>query len=319
VTESSINTAMGPREWAMLVALSVLWGGAYFFVTIALKELPPLTIVVLRAGLAALTLHAILRVLGIPFPTDRRAWAAFFCMGFLNTALPFTLTVWAQSHLAGGVASILNATTPLFAVVVAHYWTRDEKITAGRLAGVIVGFAGVVVMISAGALPSLGPDTLAQLTVLAAALFYAIAGVYGRRFRAIGVEPLATAAGMLTAAAILLFPVMLIMDQPWTMAKPGFASIGSILGLAVLATALASTLYFRVLATSGATNVLLVTLLIPATAILLGAIFLGERLEPQHFAGMTLISLGLAAIDGRAFATLRRLVRGSRRALPESD
>ena len=317
--ESAIKAAMGGREWAMLIALSVLWGGSFLFVGVAVKELPPLTIVLLRVGLAALALHVVIGALGIPLPRDRRVWLAFFCMGLLNNALPFTLIAWGQGHIASGVASIFNATTPLFAVVVAHYGTSDEKITPGRLAGVIVGFAGVAVMIGEAALESLGVDLLAQIAMLAAALLYAVSGAYGRRFKAMGVEPLATAAGMLTASTALLVPVMLVIDRPWQMAAPSLASIAAILGLALLATALAFILYFRLLATAGATNLLLVTLLIPVSAIVLGATFLGERLEPKHFAGMALIGLGLAAIDGRPFAAARRMLSGSRRALPGSD
>ncbi len=314
-----IRTAMGAREWAMLIVLSVLWGGSFLFVGIAVKELPPLTIVVLRVGLAALALHVVILLMGIALPKDWRVWAAFFCMGFFNNVIPFTLIAWGQSHIPSGVAAIFNATTPLFTVIVAHYWTKDEKMTAARLAGVIVGFVGVVVMMGGAALQSLEVDILAQLAMLAAALFYAASGVYGRRFKAMGVEPLATAAGMLTASTVMLAPATLIVDRPWTMAMPSLAAIFAILGLALLATALAFIIYFRILATAGATNLLLVTFLIPVSAIMLGIAFLDERLEPKHVAGMALIGLGLAAIDGRPFAAARRLVSGSRRALPGSD
>jgi len=319
VHESPIKTAMGAREWAMLVVLSVLWGGSFLFVGIAVKELPPLTIVVLRVGLAALALHVVILLMGIALPKDWRVWAAFFCMGFFNNVIPFTLIAWGQSHIPSGVASIFNATTPLFTVIVAHYWTKDEKMTAARLAGVIVGFVGVVVMMGGAALQSLGVDILAQMAMLAAAVFYAASGVYGRRFKAMGVEPLATAAGMLTASTVMLAPATLIVDRPWTMAMPSLAAIFAILGLALLATALAFIIYFRILATAGATNLLLVTFLIPVSAIMLGIAFLDERLEPKHVAGMALIGLGLAAIDGRPFAAARRLVSGSRPALPGND
>ncbi len=317
--DSSIKAAMGAREWAMLVALSVLWGGSFLFVGVAVKELPPLTIVVLRVGLAALALLAVLRVVGIAMPREPRVWTAFLCMGFMNNAVPFTLIVWGQGHVESGVASIFNATTPLFGVIVAHAWTSDEKITPGRLAGVIVGFAGVVAMMGGGeALRSFGTEALAQAAFLAAALFYAFSGVYGRRFKTMGVEPLATAAGMLIASTCMLAPAALVIDRPWTLAAPSLATVVSILGLAVLATALAFILYFRLLATAGATNLLLVTFLIPVSAIVLGATLLGERLEARHFAGMALIGLGLAAIDGRPLGAGRRWV-SARRALPESD
>lgn len=309
--DSSIKAAMGAREWAMLIALSVLWGGSFLFVGVAVKELPPLTIVVLRVGLAALALLSLLRAVGIAMPRERRVWAAFVCMGLMNNALPFTLIAWGQGHIASGVASIFNATTPLFTVIVAHVWTSDEKMTGGRLVGVVVGFVGVVVMMGGSGLPrSLGPPVLAQAAFLAAALLYALSGVYGRRFKAMGIEPLATAAGMLIASTCMLAPVVLVVDQPWALAWPSLATVVSIIGLALLATALAFILYFRLLATAGATNLLLVTFLIPVSAIVLGATLLDERLEAKHFAGMVLIGFGLAAIDGRPLAAARQRFAG---------
>lgn len=307
MNSSPIKIDMGAREWAMLIALSGLWGGSFLFVGVAVRDLPPLTIVVLRVGLGALALLGVLRVLDIALPREARVWSAFACMGLVNNALPFTLIAWGQGHVASGVASIFNATTPLFGVIVAHFWTSDEQMTPGRLVGVVVGFAGVVVMMGGGGTPSApGALNLAQAAFLAAALLYAIAGVYGRRFKAMDVEPLATAAGMLIASTVILLPVMLIVDRPWTLPWPGLATIASIFGLALLATALAFILYFRLLAAAGATNLLLVTFLIPVTAIVLGAVLLDETLEAKHFAGMALIGLGLAAIDGRPLAAVRR-------------
>ena len=309
---SPIKIDMGAREWAMLIALSALWGGSFLFVGVAVRDLPPLTIVVLRVGLGALALLGVLRVVGIAMPREARVWGAFACMGLVNNALPFTLIAWGQGHVASGVASIFNATTPLFGVIVAHFWTSDEKMTPGRLVGVVVGFAGVVVMMGGGGTPS-APDALdlAQAAFLAAALLYAIAGVYGRRFNAMGLQPLATAAGMLIVSTVILLPVMMIVDRPWTLPWPSLATIASILGLALLATALAFILYFRLLAAAGATNLLLVTFLIPVSAIALGTALLGETLEAKHYAGMALIGLGLAAIDGRPLAAARRRARST--------
>jgi drug/metabolite transporter (DMT)-like permease len=309
MSEDGITTTMGVREWALLIALSILWGGSFLFVGVAVRELPPLTIVVLRVGLAALALHVVVRAAGIALPRERGAWAAFFCMGLLNNAVPFTLIAWAQGHVASGIASIFNATTPLFTVLVAHWWTQDERLNPGRLAGVLIGFAGVTVMMAGPALWSFGIDVMAEIALLTAAVFYAVSGVYGRRFKAMGVAPLATAAGMLTASSLLLVPVTLLVDRPWTLPPPSVAAVLAILGLALLATALAFIIYFRVLAVAGATNLLLVTFLIPVSAIVLGAAVLGERLEPKHVFGMALIGIGLAAIDGRPVAGARRLVK----------
>ena len=303
---------MGPREWAMLLALSVLWGGSFLFVGVAVKELPPLTLVTLRVSLAAVTLLAVLRIGGIALPREPRIWAALLVMSLLNNVVPFTLIAWGQSHIASGVASIFNATTPLFGVLVAHLWTSDEKATPSRLAGVVVGFAGVTVMMGGAALRTAGVDLLAQSAILIASLCYAVSGVFGRRFTAMGVAPLATAAGMLTLSSLLLLPVALVVDRPWTLPAPSAAAILSVAALALVSTALAYLLYFRILAVAGATNLMLVTFLIPISAIVLGASVLGERLEPKHFVGMALIGLGLAAIDGRLLAAMRRIVSGSR-------
>jgi drug/metabolite transporter (DMT)-like permease len=315
-TDPRVSHTMTAAEWVMLLALSVLWGGSFFFTGIAVKELPPLTIVVLRVGLAAAILALTLRLLGLRLPRERRAWSAFFGMGLLNNAIPFCLIVWGQTHIASGLAAILNATTPLFTVIVAHVLTDDERITGNRLAGVLIGIAGVVATIGPGALLGLGSDVLAQLAVLAAALSYAFAGVYGRRFARLGIAPIAAATGQVMASTVMLLPLALIIDRPWTLAMPGVATWSAILGTAVLSTALGYMLYFRILATAGATNLLLVTFLIPVSAILLGALVLGERLSAQHFLGMALIGAGLAAIDGRLFQLIRRApaIRRDRRA-----
>ncbi len=181
--------------------------------------------------------------------------------------------------------------------------------TAGRLLGVLVGLAGVAMMIGGDALGTFGLDILAQLACLAAGISYAIAGVFGRRFQAMGITPLATATGQITASSILLLPIMLIADKPWTLAMPGIATLGALVGVAALSTALAYILYFRILATAGATNLLLVTFLIPVSAILLGVLVLHEVLLAKHFLGMAMIGLGLAAIDGRPWRFAKQVTK----------
>ncbi len=304
------NRPMTPLEWAMLLALATVWGGSFFFNGIAVRELPVFTVVVSRVALAAVILLGLLRLRGERMPRDRRVWTAFFGMGLLNNAIPFSLIVWGQTHIASGVASILNAATPLFTVILAHGLTSDERMTGGRLAGVLVGFAGVAVMIGPDALGDLGVHLAAQLMCLAGALSYAFAGIYGRRFHAMGVPPLATATGQVVASSLILLPLVMVVDRPWTLPPPGLATIGALVGVAAISTALAYVLYFRILATAGATNLLLVTFLIPVSAILLGTLFLGEVLLPRHFAGMALIGAGLAAIDGRPW---RAVMPGRRR------
>jgi drug/metabolite transporter (DMT)-like permease len=247
-----------------------------------------------------------MRLVGVGIPADWRIWRSLLLLGLINNALPFCLIVWGQTHIAAGLASILNATTPLFGVVVAHYFTGDEKLTAGRLAGVVIGFAGVAVMIGADALRSIGVDVLAQLAVLLATFCYAVGTIYARRFRGLGLSPLATATGQVTASSILLLPVMLIVDQPWILPAPSMAAVAALIGVATLSTALAYIIYFRILSTAGATNLLLVTFLIPVTAIFLGILLLGEVLYPKQIAGMVMIGAGLALIDGRPVRYLRR-------------
>lgn len=291
--------AMGGREWAMLLALAVLWGGSFFFNGVAVRDLPSFTLVWLRVAVAAAALLAVLKLRGERMPRQGRVWAGFFGMGLLNNVLPFVLIVWGQHRIASGLAAILNATTPLFTVLVAHLLTPDEKLTPLKAAGVVVGFAGAAVMIGPDALGGLGTGVAAQLACLAAALSYAFAGIFGRRFKRMGVAPVTTAAGQVCASAVLLFPVMLLLDRPWTLAPPHAATWGAVLGVGLLSTALAYVLYFRILAAAGATNLLLVTFLIPVSAILLGALVLGEVLRGRHALGMALIAAGLACIDGR--------------------
>lgn len=304
----AIHRTMTPVEGLLLLILSVVWGGSFFFIAIAVKEIPPFTIVTMRVVLGAAILLLVMRFSAIPFPVGREIWTTFLVIGLVNSVIPFSLLVWGQSHIASGLASILNGTTPLFTVLVAHFMTDDEKITPSRLAGLAVGLAGVAIMMGHDLLNTLGTDLPAQLACLVAGLAYAFGGVYGRRFSALGIAPIAAAVGQFTGAAILIVPLMLIVDQPWRLAMPSTGALTAVLGLALLSTAFAYILYFRLLASAGATNVHLVTLLIPVTAVLLGIAFLGESLEPKHLAGMALIGLGLAVIDGRPALAMRRML-----------
>jgi drug/metabolite transporter (DMT)-like permease len=289
---------MALRVWLWLLSLSVLWGGSFFFAKVAVGELGPFTVVFARVSLAALALALV-----VPLRRDA-PWPTYFAMGFLNNALPFSLIFWGQTEIGSGLASILNATTPLFTLVVAHVLTPDEKIDRTKVAALLVGLFGVVVLIGPSAV--IGSSTLwGQAACLAAALSYAFAGIYGRRFRRMGIVPAEAAAGQLTASTVLILPIMLVIDRPWMVPPPSLTVWLALGALALLSTALAYVLYFRILAAAGATVLLLVTFLIPVPAILLGAMVLGERLEPRHYAGMALIGLGLAIIDGRIAGLLR--------------
>jgi len=314
---TAVNRTMSPQEWGLLLTLSLIWGSSFLWVGLALHALPPLTIVLCRVGLAAATLWAVLVVLREPLAPLLAAWRPLLIMGLLNNAIPFFLIAWGQVHIASGLASILNATTPFFAVVVADRLTHDERMTPLRLLGVLVGLVGGVVMIGAAALESFSADVLGQLAIIGAALCYAVSSVFGWRFRGLGLSPLATATGQVTASSLLLLPAVALVDRPWTLPMPGTGVTLAVVTLAVVATALAYILYFRILSTAGATNLMLVTFLVPVGAILWGTLFLDERLEPNHFAGMACIALGLAAIDGRPLRWLHGLLPAGRRERPQ--
>lgn len=305
VAVPAIHTRMNGRDWSILVLLSVLWGGSFFFIDVAVRDVPPLTFVWLRITIAAAALWSFLAWRGQPLALPQRALAALVLLALLNNVVPFTLFAWSQTRIAGGLASILNATTPIWGVIVAHYFTRDEPLTPARLAGVLLGFGGVALMIGPQLLAGLGGSALAQLACLAATSCYALAGVWARRFKAMGLTPGAVATWQFTAGAIVMLPLALAVERPWLMAAPSAVSWAAILALALFSTAFAYILYFRLIDSAGATNALLVALLIPVTAILLGALFLSEVLAPRDFAGMGLIAAGLAAIDGRLLERLR--------------
>jgi len=306
MTATPTTRPMSRHEWGLLLALATVWGGSFLFNGVAVRALPVLTIVQVRVALAALILLAVLRMSGQTLPRTRAAWLAFAGMGLLNNALPFTLIVGGQQHLGSGLASVLNATTPLFGVVLAHLLTQDERLTPGRLAGVLAGVAGVAVMVGPGAT---GVHAGAALMGLGAAFSYACGGLFGRRFRAMGIAPMQTATGQLVASSLMLLPLTVVVDRPWALTMPAIAPLAALLALATVSTALAYVIYFRLLATAGATNLSLVTLLIPVMAILLGMAVLDEVLLPRHLGGMALIGLGLVAIDGRAWARVRTRAR----------
>ncbi|KZN34952.1 hypothetical protein N483_23715 [Pseudoalteromonas luteoviolacea NCIMB 1944] len=263
-----------------------------------------MTIVTLRVGIAALVLWGMVIALGERPPKNLKVWSAFFSMGLLNNVIPFVLIVWGQTQIASGLASILNAATPIFAVIVAGVLLPDERPSFMKLVGVILGFFGVVIMIGMPALEGSG-SVLAQLAVVAAALSYAFAGVYGRRFKSLGIKPLSTAAGQVTASTMIMIPLTLLIEGSIDFRSVSVTTWGAVAGLAVGSTAVAYVLYFKVLELAGATNVLLVTLLVPVSAIVLGSLFLNETLETIHFIGMGLIAIGLSAIDGRLWRQLR--------------
>lgn len=301
-----IRTMMNRSDWLTLIALAVIWGAAFLFISVAVSEVEPLTYVWLRLTIAAAAMWLFLWWRGESAGLPRTVWVSIIVLALFNNAIPFVLFGWGQTHIASGLAAILNATTPIWGVVVAHLLTGDEKLSGRKLAGVFLGFAGVTVMIGPALLGSIGNDVLAQLACVTAALCYAFAGVWARRFRAMGVSPMSVTTGQLSAGAVVMLPVALLVDQPWLDTLPSLKAIGAIVALAVVCSAFAYILYFRLIDRAGATNALLVTLLVPPVAIFLGALVLNEVIETRDFAGLGLIALGLAAIDGRLLKTFSK-------------
>jgi len=299
-----IRTQMNGADWAILVALALIWGGAFFFISVAVHAVPPLTYVWLRLTIAAAGLLLFLWWKGEPLGLPKQVWGAMLVLALFNNVIPFALFGWGQTHIASGLASILNATTPIWGVVVAHLFTSDERMTPRKIAGVLLGFGGVATMIGPSLLANLGTNALAQIACVAASLCYALAAVWARRFKSMGLAPMAVTTGQLSVGALVMLPVALIVDRPWLEPLPPAGAWAAIVALALLCTAFAYVLYFRLIDSAGATNALLVTLLVPPTAIVLGALFLSEALAPQDFAGLALIALGLAAIDGRVFSAI---------------
>jgi drug/metabolite transporter (DMT)-like permease len=293
------------RDGSLLAVLSVLWGGSFFFNGLALKELPPLTLVLLRVALGALFLLPLVRAYRIEFPVGIAGWRPFVAVAFFNNVLPFSLIVMGQTFIASGLASVLNATTPLFTVVVMAV-AGEERLFARRVAGVIAGLIGVIILRGGFGLDTAGQG-IGVLLCLSAAASYGVAALLARRQLA-NSPPLATATFQLLSSSAMMILVAGFVDRPWTLPMPGVMTWLAVLGLAALSTALAYIVFFQILRRSGATNVMLVTLLIPVTAILLGYLVLGERISPREIAGALVIGSALLAIDGRVlklFHTLR--------------
>ncbi len=300
----AIRARMSGSEWALMLFLSVLWGGSFFFIGTAVRDMPVLTIVLLRVAVAAAALWVFVLATGRRVPRRAQAWRAFLVMGLLNNVIPFSLIVWRQTQIPSGLASILNASTPLWTVLVATALLSDERASVRKLTGVVLGLGGVAVMMG---IDVIGGDhaLLPQLAVLGASVSYAFSAWWGRRFRDMQVDPVVTAAGMLTASTLVLaVPALALNGLPVGYPATSWAAIAA---LALLSSALAYVIYFHILATAGATNISLVTFLVPVSAILLGWAFLDERLGAAQLLGMALIGGGLALIDGRLLAWRRAM------------
>ena len=309
-------SSMKPTEWGMLILLSIFWGGSFFFVKIALRDFQPFTLVFLRVTLAAFILIAVVYIGGQRMPASLRVWGAFLIMGALNNAIPFSLIVWGQTRIESGVASILNATTPIFTVLLAHMLTSDERLTLKKFIGVLIGFLGVYIMMKPELKNGFSWRGLGQVAVIGAAVSYGFAGIFGKRLTK--TSPVVNSAGMLICSTILMFPLAIIIDSPWSL-NPSIESVAAIFGIAIISTVMAYLLYFRILAAAGATNVLLVTFLIPISALLLGVGVLGEDIKVLEYIGMACIFLGLIVIDGRALRWIKNCFNSKQEAAYHYD
>ena len=291
------------RDWVLFGILSVLWGGSFFFNGIALKELPPFTLVFLRVALAALVLLPVLRAYRISFPRGLSGWQAFFGIALLNNVLPFSLIVMGQTYIPSGLASILNATTPLFTVLVMAA-SGDEKLLMRRVAGVLAGLIGVIILHGQD-IGFNNSQGIGVLLCLAGAFSYGLSALYARRNLS-NSPPLATATFQLLASSLMMAVVAAVVERPWRLPMPGATTWLAMAGLAGLSTALAYIVFFQILRRSGSSNVMLVTLLIPVTAILLGYFVLGESISGREIVGAIVIGSALLLIDGRVLNLVRR-------------
>lgn len=297
---------MTAREWGLLILLSFLWGGAFFFSAVALKEVSHNALALFRVVIAAVTLGATALVLRLPFPKTAQTWRSLALLSLFSTAIPFTLLYWAQTQIASGLAAILNAMTPIFTLLVAHVFTSDERLDARRLIGVLAGVGGVAIIVGPSALGHFDGDVIAELAVLGAGCCYAIASVYGRRF--VGHSPVIISFAQMAFACVFLLPVLLITGPAIHVPALSGHVLWAILALGVFSTGVAFVMFFHILRSAGATNAVLVTLLVPVSAILLGVVILGESIAPRQFAGLSLIALGLLINDGRPLDYVRRQV-----------
>lgn len=285
-----MTATMGRREWTHLALLSLLWGCSFFFIEIALRDLPVFTVAAGRTGIGAAVLAAYLVLSGVPLKPIAERWWGLVLLGALRAAIPICLIVWAQTRIDSGLAGILNSTSPLFTMIIAHYLAGD-RLTPRKIAGCAVGMSGVVLMIGVDALRGLGDSVLGQLAMLGATCCYGFAASYGKRFE--DMPHALSAAGMLAGATALILPASILLEHPWTL-RPGFAPVAALCALGILSTAIGFVVWFRLIQSAGPSNTSLVTFLIPPVALVLGVAILGEQPSASSFAGVAIIFAGLA-------------------------
>jgi len=277
----------------LLIVLSTLWGASYTFIRVGVETIPPVTLIAARTLIAGLLLIVWMSVSGVAMPGSWVIWKRLFVQAFLNSVIPFTLIAWAEQYVEAGVATILNSTAPVFVFFVTWFLTKHEAVTTRKLVGVIAGLLGICLIIGFSALNGLGDQVLPQLAIVAATICYAGAAIYGRSFQ--GLSPLVPAAGSLIAGAIVLIPMSLIIDRPWTL-QPSFNSIAALLMLSVFSTAIAFVIYFRLVQTLGSVGTTSQAYLRVPIGVAIGAIFLGESLSPTIWMGLGCVVIGVAVM-----------------------
>jgi len=302
-----VQKTISTRAWVELFALSLIWGASFLSIRIALDEIGPLTAVAHRTGWAMLILWAYVFWRGLPVPGSMRVWSAFLVMGLLNNVIPFSLMAWGQLYIETGLTSILNAATAIFGVIAAALFFADERLTVRKAIGVSIGFLGVSTAIGLAAFKDFDIRSLGQLAVIAGTVSYALAGVWARKTLE-GLPPQVAAAGMLTGASLITLPAAWMVEGPISLdlAPRTWAAIGY---YAIVATALAYMLYYRVLAMAGSGNLMLCTLLVAPVAIALGAVVLGEALPLRAYLGFGMLAVGLTILDGRLLKAVQHRTR----------
>lgn len=298
---------MTATDWLLLLVLSVMWGGSFYFTKIAVLEIPPMTLALYRVAIAAATLAVLAHAMGHSLPRDAATWRNLALMAAFNNVISFTLIFWGQIYITIGLAGILNGTTPLFGVLAAHLMTHDERLSIGRIVGLIAGFVGVVLLIGPDLLTDLGTHVIAEFACLAGAFSFGLGAVLARRVR--GYPSIVVATGQLSMSTALLLPFVLLFDRPEAVFAASKPAIWAMLSLALFSSALAYLIYFRIIARAGATNALIVTFLSPVSAIVLGVVLLHEAVDAHQLAGMAAIFIGIAAIDGRPARLIARVLR----------
>lgn len=282
-----------PLDIALLLLLATLWGASFTFIKVGVETIPPMTLIAGRTSIAALLLVAVLRYRGIALPRDPALWRQFFVQACLNSVLPFTLIAWAEQTVDAGLATILNSTSPIFTFVLTAIIAGRQHATGRKLFGVVSGMIGICLIVGIGALAGIEEQLIPELAIVAATICYAGAALFGRRFERL--DPMLPAAGSLLSGAIVLTPLCLVVDQPWTL-EPSSRSMGALFGLAVFSTALAFTIYFRLIRTLGPVGTTSQAYLRVPIGIAIGVLFLGERLAPTTWIGSILVIAGVAAM-----------------------